>query len=101
MGGIDLAANWDFSFPNVPRLNIFQYILGGICVGIGTRAGKGCTSGHGICGLPRLSLRSWRPGVNVVRRLRQSAVDGTSGSFFMHGRHFDRRCFPSGVCVWS
>ncbi|CAE7797797.1 unnamed protein product, partial [Symbiodinium necroappetens] len=58
-GWIDLAANWDFSFPNVPRLNIFQYILGGICVGIGTRAGKGCTSGHGICGLPRLSLRSW------------------------------------------
>ncbi|OLQ00109.1 hypothetical protein AK812_SmicGene17277 [Symbiodinium microadriaticum] len=58
-GWIDLAANWDFSFPSVPRLNIFQYILGGICVGIGTRAGKGCTSGHGICGLPRLSLRSW------------------------------------------
>ncbi|CAE7673991.1 unnamed protein product [Symbiodinium sp. CCMP2456] len=58
-GWIVLAANWDFSFPNVPRLNIFQYILGGICVGIGTRAGKGCTSGHGICGLPRLSLRSW------------------------------------------
>mmetsp|Transcript_11391 Transcript_11391/g.21524 ORF Transcript_11391/g.21524 Transcript_11391/m.21524 type:complete len:364 (-) Transcript_11391:345-1436(-) len=58
-GWIALAGNWDFSFPEIPHLNIFQYILGGICVGIGTRTGKGCTSGHGICGLPRLALRSW------------------------------------------
>jgi len=28
------------------------------CVGIGTAIGKGCTSGHGICGLSRLSVRS-------------------------------------------
>ena len=28
------------------------------CVGIGTAIGKGCTSGHGICGLSRLSIRS-------------------------------------------
>ena len=34
----------------------------GVAVGIGTRVGKGCTSGHGICGLPRFSLRSWRLG---------------------------------------
>ena len=30
----------------------------GLLVGIGTRYGAGCTSGHGVCGLSRLSLRS-------------------------------------------
>ena len=33
-------------------------VLAGLLVGIGTRFGSGCTSGHGICGLSRLSLRS-------------------------------------------
>lgn len=33
-------------------------ILGGLLVGYGTRLGSGCTSGHGICGLARLSPRS-------------------------------------------
>ena len=32
--------------------------LAGFVVGIGTRAGSGCTSGHGICGIARLSPRS-------------------------------------------
>ena len=32
-------------------------IAGGILVGIGTRLANGCTSGHGICGISRLSLR--------------------------------------------
>eukprot|EP01060_Flectonema_neradi_P005177 TRINITY_DN13432_c0_g1_i1.p1 TRINITY_DN13432_c0_g1~~TRINITY_DN13432_c0_g1_i1.p1 ORF type:complete len:339 (+),score=45.37 TRINITY_DN13432_c0_g1_i1:59-1075(+) len=34
-------------------------VLGGALVGIGTKMGSGCTSGHGACGLPRLSARSW------------------------------------------
>ena len=33
-------------------------IVAGLLVGVGTRYGSGCTSGHGICGLSRLSLRS-------------------------------------------
>jgi len=33
-------------------------IAGGLLVGIGTRLGAGCTSGHGVCGLGRLSRRS-------------------------------------------
>jgi uncharacterized membrane protein YedE/YeeE len=33
-------------------------IVAGFLVGIGTRYGSGCTSGHGVCGLSRLSLRS-------------------------------------------
>ncbi len=33
-------------------------IIGGFLVGFGTRMGNGCTSGHGVCGLGRLSGRS-------------------------------------------
>ncbi|CUK27529.1 putative transporter component [Cognatishimia activa] len=32
--------------------------IGGVIVGFGASLGSGCTSGHGICGLPRLSVRS-------------------------------------------
>jgi uncharacterized membrane protein YedE/YeeE len=32
--------------------------LAGLLVGIGTRIGNGCTSGHGVCGLSRMSIRS-------------------------------------------
>ena len=33
-------------------------IIGGLLVGVGTKIGNGCTSGHGICGIGRFSLRS-------------------------------------------
>lgn len=33
-------------------------VAGGLLVGFGTRLGNGCTSGHGVCGLGRLSFRS-------------------------------------------
>lgn len=36
----------------------FGLIVAGVLVGIGTRYGSGCTSGHGVCGLSRLSPRS-------------------------------------------
>lgn len=53
----------------VPDLNINPFalsdgahlavlVVGGLLVGFGTRIGSGCTSGHGICGLGRLSFRS-------------------------------------------
>jgi uncharacterized membrane protein YedE/YeeE len=38
-------------------------IVAGLLVGIGVRMGNGCTSGHGVCGLSRFSLRSL---VNVL-----------------------------------
>ena len=38
---------------NTPTL-----IIAGLLVGLGTRYGSGCTSGHGVCGLSRLSPRS-------------------------------------------
>lgn len=33
-------------------------VVGGLIVGFGTAMGGGCTSGHGVCGMSRLSLRS-------------------------------------------
>lgn len=33
-------------------------VIGGLLVGFGTRVGSGCTSGHGVCGISRLSPRS-------------------------------------------
>ena len=36
----------------------WMMILAGLLVGFGTRLGSGCTSGHGICGISRLSKRS-------------------------------------------
>ena len=36
----------------------FTITLAGLLVGFGARLGSGCTSGHGVCGLSRLSLRS-------------------------------------------
>ena len=33
-------------------------IIGGLLVGVGTKIGTGCTSGHGVCGISRFSLRS-------------------------------------------
>ena len=34
-------------------------IVGGLLVGMGTKIGSGCTSGHGVCGMGRLSVRSF------------------------------------------
>ena len=38
--------------------NTVLLLAGGFAVGLGTRLGSGCTSGHGVCGLARLSMRS-------------------------------------------
>jgi uncharacterized membrane protein YedE/YeeE len=40
------------------KSGIVGLIIAGLCVGIGTRYGSGCTSGHGVCGISRLSPRS-------------------------------------------
>ena len=49
-------------FAVLPELHIAApsgtLVLAGLLVGIGTRYGSGCTSGHGVCGLSRLSPRS-------------------------------------------
>ncbi len=44
----------------IPPFDVSMPMLlaGGFIVGVGTRLGSGCTSGHGICGIGRLSVRS-------------------------------------------
>lgn len=37
--------------------NILAIVIAGLLVGIGTRLANGCTSGHGVCGISRMSLR--------------------------------------------
>eukprot|EP00928_Gymnodinium_smaydae_P049339 TRINITY_DN33103_c0_g1_i1.p1 TRINITY_DN33103_c0_g1~~TRINITY_DN33103_c0_g1_i1.p1 ORF type:complete len:350 (-),score=33.81 TRINITY_DN33103_c0_g1_i1:140-1189(-) len=60
LGGlVHLVANRSFAFPHALEFSPLRYALAGVAIGFGTRTGRGCTSGHGICGLPRLSLRSW------------------------------------------
>lgn len=58
-----VASAWVWSlFTPLPAIEIkadtILLIISGLLVGIGTRFGAGCTSGHGICGLSRLSPRS-------------------------------------------
>ena len=38
--------------------SVIPLLIGGLLVGYGTRLGSGCTSGHGVCGMSRLSPRS-------------------------------------------
>jgi len=37
--------------------NMVAIVVAGLLVGVGTRLANGCTSGHGVCGISRLSLR--------------------------------------------
>lgn len=45
-------------FDYTMSVNPFKLMIAGLLVGFGTRLGSGCTSGHGVCGIPRLSKRS-------------------------------------------
>ncbi len=60
--GLIAAPTITFMFMPAPEVTIeaetATLIIAGILVGVGTRYGSGCTSGHGICGLSRLSPRS-------------------------------------------
>jgi len=46
----------DVVFKMPPSITLI--IVGGLLVGLGTKIGRGCTSGHGICGISRFSMRS-------------------------------------------
>lgn len=56
--GTLLATAW-LRRPSIEVTSALPVLLaGGLLVGYGTRLGSGCTSGHGVCGLARLSPRS-------------------------------------------
>ncbi len=56
-GGMTALALLNKSVP-APDASPLLLISAGLLVGFGTRLGSGCTSGHGVCGLARLSVRS-------------------------------------------
>lgn len=62
VGGLILAAVIYGLFYALPEVQIDAswsvITIAGLLVGVGTRYGSGCTSGHGICGISRLSPRS-------------------------------------------
>lgn len=49
---------FDDNEPINKKQNVAAWIIGGLLVGWGTKMGNGCTSGHGVCGMPRLAPRS-------------------------------------------
>lgn len=58
LGGGLLAVLMPGQFENTVGRSTNAYLAAGTLVGIGTQLGSGCTSGHGICGIGRLSKRS-------------------------------------------
>ena len=91
---------------DVPIPSTVAYLLGGFLVGLGTKIGNGCTTGHGICGLSRFSkrslsatgtftatgiltryiispLRSWASSLNFLRRSGFSKTSPVAGGLLM------------------
>jgi uncharacterized membrane protein YedE/YeeE len=62
IAGLIMAPSIYHVFAALPPIQVDarypMLIVAGLIVGIGTRYGSGCTSGHGICGISRLSPRS-------------------------------------------
>jgi uncharacterized membrane protein YedE/YeeE len=62
LGLIAAPVFYGFAGGALPKIEVTSPLLvivsGGFLVGFGTRLGSGCTSGHGVCGLARLSRRS-------------------------------------------
>jgi uncharacterized membrane protein YedE/YeeE len=46
------------TYDHAARVPLWAIAISGVLVGVGTRASNGCTSGHGLCGMSRLSKRS-------------------------------------------
>lgn len=58
--------------------NIVLIIIAGLFVGVGTRIANGCTSGHGVCGISRMSLRG------IVATVVYIAAGGLTVVIFKH-----------------
>jgi len=71
-----IIARPDFFTTEVSTLRLF---IGGILVGIGTRIGKGCTSGHGVCGVGSLSKTSF---IAVITFLIAAIITAQTVQFF-------------------
>lgn len=58
-GGAALVFIYPNAFPSEFPVSMAATAVAGVLVGFGTRLGNGCTSGHGVCGMSRLSVRSF------------------------------------------
>jgi uncharacterized protein len=58
LGGLILKIVYPMSLNLESHALPMDYIVAGLLVGYGTLLGNGCTSGHGVCGISRFSLRS-------------------------------------------
>lgn len=56
-GGIAQAISTGY-LPGMTDHKPMRYVIAGLLVGFGTQLGSGCTSGHGVCGISRMSPRS-------------------------------------------
>jgi len=57
-GGFVIRELYPNTQPPIFFMPMSYYVIAGLLVGFGTQWGSGCTSGHGVCGLARFSLRS-------------------------------------------
>jgi len=83
--------------PPTSELSIAGYAVAGALVGFGTRLGNGCTSGHGICGLGRLSPRSLTAVLTFLATGIVTAVLTTNGTIELFLRERGRDDEGSGT----
>ena len=62
--------------------NVILIVIAGLLVGVGTRIANGCTSGHGVCGISRLSLRG------IFATVFYIVAGGLTLAVFRHGLGF-------------
>ncbi|MFK7871963.1 MAG: YeeE/YedE family protein [Oligoflexales bacterium] len=77
-GGFLTLVFFPEAFPKKYSGGILELIVAGFLVGFGTQLGEGCTSGHGVCGVSRLSVRSMIATTTFI-------VFGVLTVFFFHG----------------
>lgn len=58
LGPLCVHQVFNVAIPELQQNTVYITILAGLLVGFGTHMGSGCTSGHGVCGIGRLSIRS-------------------------------------------
>ena len=66
LGGVILLNLYPQFFEFEINFSYTEAIIAGLLVGFGTRLGNGCTSGHGVCGLANLSIRSLTATLNFM-----------------------------------
>lgn len=78
-GGLMLSVHYPDAFDFEIFHSHWTILFGGFLVGVGARLGRGCTSGHGVCGIGRLSRRSI---ITTVVFLITAIVTATSIAYF-------------------